>query len=301
MTEIALETHEPPGKTSLAIHVFFGPHQTGKDAEGFREQFENADVYVPESIGWTQTQLEAVRQMSDGNTNTLNMVLGKHSKGFSHEKTLMIFGSHKPIVFVDLPSDHPLAIQLIGKKEELNHLLLAETFEKTLEEIKRFWREFGQLEAQRDRYILSQIRPKIQELTEEYPFLKYKRKLKIFMSLGSIHSEILEMDKTIREVGNGKTYEYSFPIAAARKGQRGEAIDDELAFRVFIDTYFSKELSLFEKSAGEDSEERIKFRRKIISSFSFKDAEEMFDRLKRGDKTEDIFGDKVRKKTKVRV
>lgn len=301
MAEGTIEVVEPPKMPQVSVKIFFGPHDTLEDARRMRMQFEEADIYIPEYYGWREDDLETTRLISDGDKEVLDYVLkNKSLRAFSREKLIMVFNSHKPIAFADVPFGNNIAVRLSQKKAELLRLvespILKGGFRQTLNTIREFWKEFGELEVQRDKYILSQIKPTVEKLLEDYPALKDKQKLNIFMSLGSIHSAILKMDRTLKREDGGRILEYSFPMEAARKGQIGEAIDDELAAKVFLDTYFSKELSLLEKSAGEDSEERIKLRKKIVSCFNLQDAEDMFDSLREGENPDNVFLDKLRQK-----
>lgn len=146
----------------VSVDIFFSSHVTHKDMEGLTERFEKADIFIPETVGWDPSLLEDIRSVSEGKRNYWEA----DSSSFVFGLMEMIYKSNKPIAFVDLPFNHPLIKKV--EKMKRNRLLLS-SFPKCLQSIDAGQREFVEYQKKREEYMISQLKPTIQELLEKYP------------------------------------------------------------------------------------------------------------------------------------
>src|SRR3989338_8208373 len=85
-----------------------------------------------------------------------------------------------------------------------------------------------------------------------------------------------------------------------REGQRraifGKEIPDELLAKAFLQILFGNLFDGMLRNVTSDTRKTIVFGRKTISQFSFEEAKEIFERLKKGEKARQIFESKFEEK-----
>lgn len=271
----------------IEIDIFYSPHATDKDIDGLEKQFSQADVYIPELADYSSATLKNLNKLSQE---------GRYRKGFLgsldnfgiEERFLkkqleMISYSKKPITLIDLPGGHYL-INALDKSFE--PFKLPDDFKSALELIKSKLKKMSELEKEREDYMISQIRPKVEKVLKNYPQLSKKENIKVLISLGAVHTKVYHsLKKTEREKVQRKfsrlPFIFSLEEEAMRKYGFGKEVDDELAAKVVLEGQFR---SIFKDYLYEICDDNLKIgelTRKIISQFSFNEIEEMFNSLKK--------------------
>ncbi len=90
---------------SVKIDFWFSRHSTAHDAEAMRPQFDQADVFVPEVLGYTAKQLERLQKVSDGTLTPAQALADKdeplNNGAHMAQELQMLANSHKLVMAID--------------------------------------------------------------------------------------------------------------------------------------------------------------------------------------------------------
>lgn len=296
-----LEQERKTSEPKISVHVFLSPHGTKKDIEGFERAFREADVFIPERSGWTKDTLRIFRELSEGKLRPEDVGGEGGSEELEKELDRVIYDSHKPITFVDLPEGHALDTE--GDSLKFPSLQFGPGFfEQNLTGIKNYFKKLADLQKEREWFMLSQIRPKIQELLDEYPSLRDKKEIRVAMILGSVHASFLDLLNT---KGFKATKEFSrssfafvsaFHVELGKKYASGEPVGDDLVARTAFELCFAR---AFRKNLTILSRDSCKIDatiRKIASQFSREEIKNMFESASNFDEFVKVFVPKMRAK-----
>ena len=164
-------------------------------------------------------------------------------------------------------------------------------------------RDFANLQNQREKYMLSKLKPKIKDVLEIYPRLKDKQSINVLLILGAVHTRLHNQLKrsnqyeTVNREFNVIPFSYSFHDEARRRYLFSRPLTDTLLGRVFLENIFTFSFfdvrgfgsrpSFINEEVGSVKIES--FKRKIISQFSFEEAREIFEKLKQGESAWQLF------------
>lgn len=109
-----MEVEAPPQdaiemETIPEVAFYFSAHSDAENFEAMRQEFAQADIYISEQHGWTPDDLAAVRAMAEGTNKPLHLREGRSAETAGDLEDELIYNSHKPIYFVDIPAGHELA------------------------------------------------------------------------------------------------------------------------------------------------------------------------------------------------
>lgn len=276
------------GVPKMEIDIFFSPHATVKDLEGFKERFAHCDIFIPEALEWNMPYLEFCKNISFGNgglkelTKRREEELGIKFSPRRIKELEIIYNSHKPITIIDLPDSYP---DIQSFREDAYGPPFTGSFSEVLHYTGDFMRTWADHNLEREKYWLSQFKPTILQSLQEYPWLKKKERIKILLMLGQIHTTFYHALKN-REESVTRSFRnipatYSFSGETLRRYMFGKKITNELVAKAFLETIlFGNPLEASMQVVEEDSDKLDRLQRKIISQFSFEDAKEIFERFK---------------------
>jgi hypothetical protein len=238
--------HMPP----IEIELFSGPHASAYDARDINEKIDACDIYIPESVGWTDDVLNEVNQVARGEeipkVASLARLRGEPIPNFLAAQMDHLYQSNKPVVLIDYPKE--IAGQMLEKKyaQEFNKKeLWEETFDQAVEHENEIERSRAEGVREREAYMYAHLAPKILEVIHEHPELRGKSKLKILLTLGAAHTNIYHQLK-----------------------ESGTNIDRDLSDMPFVYDH-ATELSrrhFFEKEITEDQKEKALLARLLLES-----------------------------------
>lgn len=281
---------QEPGKPEISVRIFSSYHLGHQGMEGLVEELKHADIYIPEVFGYGQKDLTALRDSSDGKV-TLKDLKKRFKRGERTEDFLsileIVYDSNKPIAIIDVPQKH----LLIKESQEVSNYnpSLDDEFENVIEYTKIFLKKFADYQNEREEYMLSEIKPKVEEILQSQPLLQNRKTVNVLLSIGSGHDRV-----------EGDYSECSFADEGILRCKRGEKISRELAARIFIEIEFH---GLFDDpSIGlrgwvtEDPTKLLRLERKIFSQFSTEDAKKIFDIKRTGGSPIQEFGNMMEAK-----
>lgn len=271
---------------NINISMFFADHVSAEDIRGLEKQFSSADLFIPEVVDWTPEQLRQFNEVSSGKREPSDIASDQDS--FLGGQLQMIYRSHKPIVFVDLPRGHPL----IERYDRLagQGLPMGETFLETLQKTKGQIAEFSSINQEREQYILSRVAPAVTEAIEKKPAFRDKNQLNVLMFMGAAHSTFYRDVKKAH--GNtSRTFVDSLHVFShysegVRRVSLGKEIDDRLAGSIWLGILLERAIDYELAYTTDNSQKKTLLRRKILSEFTLEEIEDVYNGCRTAEKGE---------------
>lgn len=277
-----LEEERRPDDPKINIHIFYSPHGTEKDIEGFEEKFREADVFIPERPGWTVETLRILRELSEGRLRPEDLANEGKFGEVEAELDRIIFNSHKPITIVDLPDGHPLDVE--GDNLKFPNLQFGPgSLEFNLTKTREYFQKYTELQKKREEFMQNQIEIKVKELIDENPSLSGKKEIHVAMILGSGHTSLLDSLKSKGlEISNefnksSTAFMPAFHFELGKKYLSGEPVSDEFVAKTVFELCF---IRAFRKSLSMLSRDTNKVDAsiaKIVSQFNLEEIKGMFE------------------------
>ncbi len=281
----------------IKYEFFFSPHYSPTDMKKLEDRFQKADIYIPEAHGWTQEQLDILRDVASGKIDVSQKFPGEDDGPPSHRLAIkslrMIYNSHKPITLVDVPRAQ-------SKERVILDLDWDGDFRNALTNMRKIATQSLKETREREKYILENIEPKVKDLIDENPSLEEKKEISVLISLGLAHEPIyIDLKKGRGEVISflgQPLIVYSYMEEGSRRLRFNKAIDDDLASKMYLEMNFNGAFGQDIDNLTEDYVKQLRLKRKIVSQFSIEDIEQMFELFRRGEDIRRVITDKFREK-----
>ncbi|OFZ65766.1 MAG: hypothetical protein A3D92_16520 [Bacteroidetes bacterium RIFCSPHIGHO2_02_FULL_44_7] len=308
--------HKKEGDPDLEFKIFFGSHINDLDFAPITEELGGADVYIPEAAGWSQRQEEKIMLLSGGviHPETLINEIKHYDPDFAKSTSYTfflaqmkaIYRSGKPIIFIDVPRDHPIENALRKTPGTFFRAMdSTKDLATKIEAYKNFAKGYVELVKARDNFMIAMLPQRLRELLDRRPDLKKKSRLKVLISLGAMHSQIYPKLKdlgqdTAREF---QTYPFVFGLSdevprRLQMGQDMDSISPDLILKAVLESemlrYFEKSLKWM--SQEKSSQEVYVKMRKIIEKLNARDIEEIYNKFGKGQKFRDVVLDICKQK-----
>lgn len=288
-------TERKSGEPEISVDIFHSLHETAEDIESLEEQLADADIYVPEVFGWSSVDSGQYVAIAEGRKSPDEIIRSleittpdMYPPHDTRKKEFeVLYNSHKPIIIIDVPIDHPLKAKFDRLDQSLS---LGGNFETDLESYKQFLETLAKLQKEREEFILSQFKEKIKEVIQATPSLHEKDKVKVLMSLGSIHTVI---GHTFKKEGvetktrfNSMPYFFNFENEVIRRFMFGKEVNNELMAKALLE---SEIYGHFQLSPEENSMHVQQVLRKVVDSFSLDEIKRTMEKLKEDSDPTDLF------------
>lgn len=263
------------------FNFFFSPHDSLEDFEGLRAAIDNSDVFFSEREGWHSTQLKfynLVAQGQDYNTKGLEtmMDLGLLSQ---------VKGIGKPVVFIDVPNNHPLDVEFRGFYPKLSYSGIGgENYIAKLKNLIDITKLLARNIQGREEYMMEQIGIQIKNLLSKNPKIKNLPSLKIAFYAGSGHSSLLSSmtlegintgsNMTLSESENPKTSFFQESVHQLRVGNIQD-IDEARSKKMLFSIFLNEKLYDRLKKKTPYSDKVDSYIRKIFDLFSIEEIEQV--------------------------
>lgn len=210
----------------------------------------------------------------------------------------MIYNSNKHIAIIDVPMTE--ASKGFKTSPHYDGINMKGTFNEALESKRQKIKNYANAQKIREAYMQSHLLPKIQELLGEYPVLREREDVGVLLFLGAGHTQLyhnlIRSGQNVTRMFNEMPHVYDFISEGLRRYAFGNEVNDLLVARIILEELFNNSFGLLLLQRILNSEKLSNIRRKIVSQFSYEDAEYIFDRLKQGDNVKQLFENKLREK-----
>lgn len=298
-TEVAADLLKKAGESetekgsgpSIRFDIFFSAHTTAKDLEKLPEKIKTVDVYVPEFVGWDESDLKDYNAISSGAMRPEEYLEKNKIRPTSETGKKLIqelnplYGSKKPVVFVDIPADNP-----IGKMyEDAQHQsLAARTFEEKVEINKAGCQKIIEIIRLREQFILKKVGELKRDIESGvYPELAAKKDIVIGLQLGAAHTPVYHSLKAQGEAVSRSfardPFFFSHPsLEISRRYTFDKKVDDELVARGILADMLSS-VPECNMSTYADTQLFSRFIRDIVNRFNYAEIKSLYEELRSPD------------------
>ncbi len=306
------------GSPKIRFEFFFTHHATAEDLKGFEEKFKEADIFIPETAGWTQEYRIMLDDVSAGRRTVEDVLRGSMEKirqeakdpNFSLPPTgdvlkiflriykgrvlELLYNSKKPVFLLDLPQGHALNKYSDDTHEKVNEIEI--DFNKPFEDIlgghKQDVKAFTDAQKAREAYFLSgltELKEKLEKNPGRFAALKGKKEIRALIPFGAVHTRLYhhlkrsgeETARTFSGKELGTPYVLGTHTAdIIRQSYFDKEVSDELAARSIF-SYFIGAL-IYQNLSRPPADTRLTslFVRSIVNKFSFEEIKMMFDAVR---------------------
>ncbi len=274
--EGAEDKKEREKEPKVSFDILYGSHLFPNDLKKIENTFDDADIYVPEQEGWSKGSLLLFNEISKGNVSAAGVAqeIGIPPNSFQFKQLKMIEGSKKPILFVDLPSEHKLVKKQNKIREswsEVHKSFAKGDFELALEKERWQIKSEADYQKKREEFMRKHLEKEVQKLIKENPQLKNKEKVKVLLRMGiahtRLHHDLKKHKLPVSEQFTSTPLPFSSSEEAIRRAMFSKEISDELLARgIFESLIFQNAIKV-----TDDSVKANLLRRKISSKLSLED------------------------------
>lgn len=272
---------------NVHFKVCFSLHAKREDAQSLEEEIKSSHVLVPEMMGWDFKLLKKLNEIAQGKIplDQLDKEVSNLQFPEYHLKLFeIISGSKKQIMFIDLPSDHPLYKKIKIAEEELSQKkrILPEDISQFIRELKKIYEKIGSLQLERENYMLSRLKEELLKISSRN--LSQGEEISVLIICGIFHTNFYhQLKKKVGERAEAKFIPFVFKIEdeIERRVIFGKEISDELVLRAWFESL------IFLAGIGRDLEkvtENIKSRnsllRKIVFAFTKEEIEQIYQNVR---------------------
>ena len=229
---------EQERRSEPEVSFFFSAHGIPEDYEGIKQAFKETDVFVIESHGWKEEELQLLRSIAAGDKMPSHLAHGQAPRNINEFEEDLLFGSKKRIEIIDVPEGHPLQHEDDGTSayfDVAERFIAQGNLEDTLASFAENAKRNAEYLRKKDAFLKERLNALLDNLSKEPG-----RPLKVLVQMGSTHSEIshaLRRTKIAQRVKNEMRFNYG----------------DELVRTFRFDKQPSEELlvhALFEKTVA---------------------------------------------------
>ncbi len=237
---------KPKEEKGPELSFYFSAHSNAEDFEKMREEFDRADVYISEQHGWTPDDLQAIRDIATGKRKPLHLAEGRPAKSAGDLEDEIIYNSHKPIYFVDIPSGHELENTDEGQNdlERATNDFSLYDINNAKESLISAANKNAAFLQKKDSWIAKNIGNKIPEILKNEPALKNKENIKILIQFGASHFPIRRMIDKPMKTTRVKSWEqglaFSYYDKLIQKIRFKRDIPEDLPLKALFEVYFKK-------------------------------------------------------------
>lgn len=252
--------------SKIHFHFAFTPHGSWEEQEPFAERIKDADVLVPELMGWQKADQQILQYVSDGtfSPEKAEEVYREYFRLQGHQPkpedwikirglVQAVAGTKKLIFYADLPSsDTTEALIHEALHTDQGHDLLKQgNLKDAIAAQRTYLQKFAAGQKMREQHIVEQLTVQLPKFLQADGRFRSKAEVRTLVSLGTAHSGITKKMPTGRqEISRSFPGSFHlFPImeAAARAMDHGKDVPDEEIARVLIAPFITARIRIPEQ------------------------------------------------------
>ncbi|MDQ3098874.1 MAG: hypothetical protein M3Q44_03950 [bacterium] len=263
----------------LDIEIIYAPHATSEHMS----DISGADIFIPELAGWEPGMDTVLASVARGDVlphealPTLSAGADEDDMhGYKQALLHAIAGTNVAVGFADVPAGHQYDLLYHHLQEE--GIVAGADFDETIQNVYKYIDSWATLISGRDKHIATSLNATVKNAIKYRFDLQQKDRLKVVMTLGSLHAGVTERLRstdtggvnTVTTHGNtNPETAYDYFGEAVDKQKRGEAVDDQLAARVLLEHVIQKNQTGYQiQEAVNDGYLMLLVAKKIASHFN---------------------------------
>lgn len=265
----------------INLKFFYAPHGEDKpdDWKKLEDLLPWADVYAIEALGWGEEDRKLYESVSKGAMDLNRAQL--MSDPLRAREFELLYNSHKPIVFADVPQGHAILakerlLEWSYRKSLSN--FRSGRFEDAMAQKTNAMRLLAEEVKQREKYIRAKIKTLIRKLKEDTE----KREVNVLVRIGGGHS-LMSRDMEREGVKSNRVFSHSLTLLSFdEEGVKRLVEDKEISSELVAASLVEDELTKRLWNLVSASEPAIYLLRQIISKLTFDDIQQISLALQQG-------------------
>lgn len=257
---------------NVSLTIAYSRHAKASDVgnrEAFRHLVRSANIFIPETIGWSDKELHDVSRISMGDAAVYQRYVSWQAENeygdFNSMELSALYASHVKVQFVDVSHNHQLINEFIALREEHGKdgkgFAILSTFEQTLAQLAKAKKHEALLQKIREDYILTQLGQRLRLIIDPNPKLSAKPKVDVVYVVGNEHTRIFDiLQKTITPSKTGLPNVRSLHLPSSIESQeaiilnhyKGQTLSENDERRVLAELFVKGVLLGMIVSAGRD-------------------------------------------------
>ena len=236
----------------IEVLILFTRHHSLEDAAWIEQHYKEADIFVPEAVGWDEEYLARFQEYANG----VSLPIERNMQKDPFSDTMRKFVKRNPgkkIAMIDIPGGTEKFKTMDDEYERISaklRLLVGEKlpFDQAVEKNYQLLKAKIPEDDYRERKMIASFPGEIARILKEYPELKEKKSLKVVMYLGAKHTRLFHWLKQRGENVNQKFQEMPHAFVPESVVTRSELLKKGLPLKNEIkeQAFFSR--ILFEKT-----------------------------------------------------
>jgi hypothetical protein len=173
------------------VHVHLSAHGTEEHFAPVEPQLQQADIFIPESAGWSESSLRWANAISKGERKTVAEALEMHT-GFSLAMVRALRGRYIPVAFIDAPASRKDMLTLEHFDRAKLEALSSRNLETALDNSAEILKVSAKIIALRDRIMIESLGPTVTKIVSNHPKLKNKEAVRVLCTIGSLHEDVYD-------------------------------------------------------------------------------------------------------------
>ncbi|GEM_PF-1688502 len=234
------------GKRKPEVSFFFSAHGNLEDYTGIEQELSDADVFVVESHGWNEEDLQYLQEISNGIKEPKHITENRPPKDVLEYEEELLYKTNKKVEIIDVPEGHELDKKDDGTGEYINivgRFISNGDLSEALEALKESTQQNASYLDEKDKYLEGRLRDLLEQLQKEH-----EKMPKVLVQMGSSH---INFSHSFRRSKEGKisqnTIKYDFLDELVRHYRFNKEPSNELITRALAEEIilqlFGEELS----------------------------------------------------------
>ncbi|MBI2637503.1 MAG: hypothetical protein HYW88_01255, partial [Candidatus Sungbacteria bacterium] len=189
------EKNHPP----VRIELYYSRHETFENISELKKKFVRSHMFIPELVGWDEILLKGLHDVAAGKRRPeslfMDSAMNISDRPFNRQLVKMIYGSHKPIRFIDLSLRDPLFKEVASFHRA--PLIAVEqrddSFEKTIDNLTLRLTYYADILRRREKIIVERLGEAIEDVLREKPELQNEKVFFALIQMGAAHSNVSRM------------------------------------------------------------------------------------------------------------
>jgi hypothetical protein len=277
---------------NIYLDILFSAHASAKDLSlGFlKDRLNRSDIFLIEYAAWDGSFEEDANKVSQGNLRPEEFFSKRGVSVKEVETTFQflklqleaLYNSKVFVTSADVRSGDPIGTEIKKMLPTIDRFRLSMDFNETIDFQRTLWKKFGDLQARREQYMVSQIMELSDSINKrQVKAVEEKKKVRILFVLGANHVKVSDLLKekkmNVSKEFSQNPFIYNYSAEITVKYIAGENISDELLAYGLFENGLAQTLE-YPWINDYDMNTQAKFMRNVVPQFTFREIKNIFEK-----------------------